>query len=255
MSGHSKWHSIRRSKAILDNKRGAVFTKIAREITVAVREGGGGDADMNFRLRVVLQKARAENMPADNIERSIKRGLGTLEGEAADEEIWYEGYGPGGCAILIKALTNNRNRTASEVRSAFTKGGGNLGESGSVNWMFNRRGVIRLAVGKHDIDEMEMAAIDAGAEDVLRYTDEDDNEVLEVQTTFEDWKKVQDALDKAGYTMLSSEDVMVPTTPMDLDKDKALQAFKLIERLEDLDDVQNVYTNLNVSEEVAAALS
>ncbi|HEX2916690.1 MAG TPA: YebC/PmpR family DNA-binding transcriptional regulator [Chloroflexia bacterium] len=252
MSGHSKWHSIRRSKAILDNKRGAVFTRIAREITVAVREGGSGDADSNFRLRMVLQKAKAENMPADNIDRAIKRGLGTAEGEAADEEIMYEGYGPGGCAILVKTYTNNRNRTASEIRSAFTKGGGNFGESGSVAWMFQHRGVIRLAIGKNDPEEMELAAIDAGADDVRQDTDEDDNPVLEIYTTFEDWKKVQEAMENAGYQTLSSEDVMLPVTTMDLEPAKTLQALKLIDRLDDLDDVQNVYTNLNVSEEVAA---
>jgi YebC/PmpR family DNA-binding regulatory protein len=252
MSGHSKWHSIRRSKGILDNKRGAIFTVIAREITVAVREGGGGDPNANFRLRVVLQKAKGANMPADNIDRAIKRGLGTVEGEAQDEEITYEGYGPGGCALLVKTLTNNRNRTASEVRSAFTKGGGNLGELGSVGWMFQRRGVIQLEIGNHDVEEMELAAIDAGADDVSETTDEDDNRILEVYTTFEDWKKVQEAMDKQGYNTLSSEDVMQPTTSMDLPQDKTLQALKLIDRLEELDDVQNVFTNLNVSDEIAA---
>ena len=252
MSGHSKWHSIRRSKGILDNKRGAVFTQIAREITVAVREGGGGDPNANFRLRVVLQKAKSANMPADNIDRAIKRGLGTVEGEAQDEEITYEGYGPGGCAILVKTLTNNRNRTASEVRSAFTKGGGNLGELGSVGWMFQRRGVILLDINKHDMEEMELAAIDAGADDVSETTDEEGNRILEVYTTFEDWKKVQEAFDQQGFNTLSSEDVMQPTTSMDLPQDKTLQALKLIDRLEELDDVQNVYTNLNVSDEVAA---
>ncbi len=252
MSGHSKWHSIRRSKAITDNKRGAVFTRIAREITVAVREGGGGEVDSNFRLRVVLQKAKSENMPAENIDRAIKRGLGTAEGEVQDEEIIYEGYGPGGCAILVRTLTNNRNRTASDVRSSFTKGGGNFGETGSVGWMFQRKGVIRLEIGKHDPEEMELAAIDAGADDVREDTDENDNPVLEIYTTFEDWKKVQEALEKSSFNMLSSEDVMVPVTTMDLDQGKTLQALKLIERLEDLDDVQNVYTNLNISDEVAA---
>lgn len=255
MSGHSKWHSIRRSKAIIDNKRGAVFTRIAREITVAVREGGGGDADSNFRLRVVLQKAKAENMPADNIDRAIKRGLGTLEGEAADEEVMYEGYGPGGCAILVKAVTNNRNRTASDVRSTFTKSGGNLGETGSVGWMFQHRGFLQIPVGKNNVEDLELAAIDAGAEDVQVSEDEDGNKFLDVYTTFEDWKKVQDTLVKAKYELITTEDTMQAVTLMDLDKDKALQAFKLIERLEDLDDVQNVYTNINITDEIAAALS
>ncbi len=252
MSGHSKWHSIRRSKGILDNKRGAVFTTIAREITVAVREGGGGDPDSNFRLRVVLQKAKGANMPADIIDRALKRGMGTAEGEVQDEEITYEGYGPGGCALLVKALTNNRNRTASEVRSAFTKGGGNLGELGSVGWMFQRRGVIQLEISGQDVEEMELDAIDAGADDVSEITDEDNNRILEVYTTFEDWKKVQDSFDKKGYNTLSSEDLMLPTTNMDLPQDKTLQSLKLIDRLEELDDVQNVYTNLNISDEIAA---
>ncbi len=252
MSGHSKWHSIRRSKGILDNKRGAIFTTIAREITVAVREGGGGDPDSNFRLRVVLQKAKGANMPADIIDRALKRGMGTAEGEVQDEEITYEGYGPGGCALLVKALTNNRNRTASEVRSAFTKGGGNLGELGSVGWMFQRRGVIQLEISGHDVEEMELDAIDAGADDVSEITDEDNNHILEVYTTFEDWKKVQDSFDKKGYNTLSSEDLMLPTTNMDLPQDKTLQSLKLIDRLEELDDVQNVYTNLNISDEIAA---
>lgn len=245
MSGHSKWHSIRRGKAILDNKRGQVFTKIAREITIAAREGGGGDVDLNFRLRVAVQKARTENMPADNIDRAIKRGIGGGEG-GADEEITYEGYGPAGAAILVQAYTDNRNRTASEVRNAFTKGGGNMGETGSVGWMFEHVGVIRLAIGKNDAEEMTLNCIDAGAEDVQEAEDE-----LEVYTTFENWKKVSDALEKAGYEILSSEAIMKPTTQMDLPNDKAVQLLKLIDRLEDLDDVQNVYTNVNISEEVA----
>lgn len=245
MSGHSKWHSIRRSKAIIDNKRGQVFTKIAREITIAAREGGSGDPDMNFRLRIVIQKGKAENMPAENIDRAIKRGLGGGEG-GADEEITYEGYGPSGSAIMVQAYTDNRNRTASEIRNAFTKGGGNLGESGSVAWMFQHIGVIRIEIGKNDPEEMTLNAIDAGAEDVQETEDE-----LEVYTTFENLKKVTDALEKFKYNILSSEAIMRPTTTVELDSAKQVQLLKLIERLEDLDDVQNVYYNVEISDEVA----
>lgn len=245
MSGHSKWASIRRGKAILDNRRGQAFTKIAREITIAAREGGGGDTDMNFRLRVAVQKARSENMPLENIERAIKRAVGGGEG-GADEEVTYEGYGPEGSAIIVQAYTDNRNRTASEVRNAFTKGGGNLGASGSVAWMFERVGVIQLTIGKNDPEEMTMNCIDAGAEDVIEGEDE-----LEVYTTFENWKRVSDALEKAGYEISNSEAIMKPATQMDLDNAKAVQLIRLIDRLEDLDDVQNVYTNVNISDEVA----
>jgi YebC/PmpR family DNA-binding regulatory protein len=250
MSGHSKWHSIRRSKAILDNKRGAVFTKIAREITVAVREGGSGDADMNFKLRTVLLKARAENMPAENVKRAIEKGLGA-GGATAEEEVTYEGYGPGGCAILVQAYTDNRNRTASEVRNAFTKGGGNLGESNSVGYLFERKGIIRVALDGKDADEVMLTAIDAGADDVQGPNEDDE---LEIYTAFEDTRKVTEALEKQGLKIVSSETTMVPMTTMELEPGKAVQALRLIERLEDLDDVQNVYTNLHITDEVAAAL-
>ncbi len=248
MSGHSKWHSIRRSKAITDNKRGAVFTKIAREITVAVREGGGGDVDSNFKLRTVLLKARAENMPAENIKRAIEKGAGAAGG-AADEEVTYEGSGPSGVAIIVKAFTDNRNRTASEVRNAFTKGGGNLGDK--VGWMFEHKGVIRVALDGKDSDEVMLEIIDAGADDVQGPNEDDE---LEVYTAFEDTRKVTEALEKQGLTVTLSETAMIATNMVDLDPAKTLQIMRLVERLEDLDDVQNVYTNLNISDEVAAAM-
>jgi YebC/PmpR family DNA-binding regulatory protein len=250
MSGHSKWHSIRRSKAIVDNKRGAVFTKIAREITVAVRESGSGDPLVNFKLRTVLLNARAENMPAENIKRAIEKGTGAAGG-AAEEEVTYEGYGPGGCAILVQAFTDNRNRTASEVRNAFTKGGGSLGESNSVGYLFERKGIIRIALEGKDADEVMLAVIDAGADDVQGPNEDDE---LEIYTAFEDTRKVTEALEKQGFKVVSSETAMIPATTMELDPHKTLQALRMIERLEDLDDVQNVYTNLNISEEVAATL-
>jgi YebC/PmpR family DNA-binding regulatory protein len=252
MSGHSKWHSIRRSKAILDNKRGAVFTKLAREIAVAVKQGGGGDIDANFRLRVVVLKARAQNMPADNIERAIKKGLGVGEDAAQFEDIIYEGYGPGGVAIMVVALTDNRNRTASDVRSAFNKNGGNLGESGSVGWMFEHVGLIRLPAKGKDVEELTLTAIDAGANDVQELEDEDGNVTLYVYTAFEDLRKVQEALEAQKITIESSEDTWISKTPMDLDPAKSVQVLKLMDRLEDLDDVQNVYTNLNLTEEALA---
>jgi YebC/PmpR family DNA-binding regulatory protein len=247
MSGHSKWHSIRRGKAILDNKRGQVFTKIAREISIAAREGNSGDATLNFRLRLAVQKAKAENMPADNIDRAIKRGLGGAEG-GADEEVTYEGHGPGGSAIIVQAFTNNRNRTASEIRNAFTKGGGNLGESGAVGWMFQHVGVLRLTIGKNDPEEMTLNCIDAGAEDVQESEDE-----LEVYTTFENWKRVEDALRKLNYEITNSEAIMKPTENgmIELENAKAVQLVKLLDRLEDLDDVQNVFSNVEISDEVA----
>jgi YebC/PmpR family DNA-binding regulatory protein len=252
MSGHSKWHSIRRSKGILDNKRGALFTKLAREISIACREGGGGDMDTNFRLRVAVQKARADNMPADNIKRAIEKGLGISgDGPVNYEEITYEGYGPGGVAILVKAVTDNRNRTSSEVRNAFTKGGGNPGEIGSVGWMFEHLGLIRIEP-KGDTDELMLTAIDAGASDVQELVEDGQLTELEVYTSFEDMRKVQESLEKGGVKVISSEDVMISKNLMDLDDAKSLQVLRLMEKLEDLDDVQNVYSNLNIRDEVAA---
>ncbi len=252
MSGHSKWHSIRRSKGILDNKRGALFTKLAREISIACREGGGGDMDTNFRLRVAVQKARGDNMPAENIKRAIEKGLGISgEGQVNYEEITYEGYGPGGVAILVKAVTDNRNRTSSEVRNAFTKGGGNPGEIGSVGWMFEHLGLIRIEP-KGDTDELMLTAIDAGASDVQELVEDGQLTELEVYTAFEDMRNVQESLEKGGVKVISSEDVMISKNLMDLDDAKSLQVLRLMEKLEDLDDVQNVYSNLNIRDEVAA---
>ncbi|MDP9313534.1 MAG: YebC/PmpR family DNA-binding transcriptional regulator [Chloroflexota bacterium] len=249
MSGHSKWHSIRRSKGLLDQKRGALFTKLAREITVAAREGNSGDPDLNFRLRLAVDKARQANMPSDNIQRAIDRGMGK-GGEAQLDEVTYEGYAPGGIAIIVQAATDNRNRTAAEVRSTFSKGGGNLGESGSVGWMFANKGLITIEFpeGKQfDPDEVMLQAIDAGADDV----EVDGNEV-EVYTAFEDLNTVRVALQQAGLPITNVERLMKPTTPFTPDNETtAMGALRLLEKLEDLDDVQKVYTNLDVSEELA----
>lgn len=252
MSGHSKWATIKRKKGAADAKRGQLFTKLTREITVSAREGGG-DPDSNFRLRLAMQKARAENMPMDNIHRAIQRGAGSGEGSANFEEVVYEGYGPHGVAMLVQTLTDNRNRTVSEVRSIFSKAGGSLGEAGSVAWMFDPRGLIVIEPGpKEDPEEISLAAIDAGAEDVQA-----DEEQVEVVTAFNDLKHVQDALAQQNLNIVSAERTMVPKTTMTLDDKGMEQIIRLIERLEDLDDVQTVYSNLDLSgaEELIASLS
>lgn len=253
MSGHSKWATIKRKKGAADAKRGQLFTKLTREITVSAKEGGG-DPEANFRLRLAMQKARAENMPLDNIQRAIQRGAGGGEGGANYEEIMYEGYGPHGVAFIVQTLTDNRNRTVAEVRSIFTKAGGSLGETNSVGWMFEPRGLVFVEPKNgEDSDELSLAAIDAGAEDVT--VDEDGQ--LEVVTQFQDLKHVQDALTAAGMQVANAERTMVPKTTMALDEKGMEQILRLIERLEELDDVQTVYTNLDLTgaEELMASMS
>lgn len=245
MSGHSKWATIKRAKGANDAKRGQLFTKLAREITVAARSGLP-DPDANVRLRLAIQKARAENMPKENIDRAIERAVGAASGENFDE-IYYEGYGPAGVALIVYAMTDNRNRTASDVRAAFTRGGGNLGESGSVSWMFDNVGQIVVPVGSSDPDELSLIAIDAGAVDVVA-----EDEIVEVFTEVSDLHKVQETLTGAGLTIESAQLMMKPKTLVDVSTDDALKAIRLIERLDDLDDVQTVYSNLNVTEDVLA---
>jgi YebC/PmpR family DNA-binding regulatory protein len=247
MSGHSKWHSIRRSKGVLDQRRGAVFTKIAREITVAAKEGGG-DPDMNFRLRLAVDKAKQANMPSDNIQRAIDRATGK-GGESAIDELYYEGYGPGGVALIVHAATDNRNRTAAEVRAAFTKGGGNLGETGSVGWMFEPKGLIMIEMPGNkpfDPDEVMLQAIDAGADDV-----QVDEDVVEVYTEVTDLNDVRIKLVEAGLPVTSADRLMKAKTPYTPPEKDALAALRLMERLEDLDDVQKVYSNIDVTDELA----
>jgi YebC/PmpR family DNA-binding regulatory protein len=252
MSGHSKWATIKHKKELTDNKRGQLFTKLTREITVAAREGGG-DLEANFRLRLAVQRAKQDGMPADNIKRAIERGAGGGAAGENWEEVTYEGYGPAGTALIVAAMTNNRNRTVAEVRAAFTRGGGNMGESGSVAWMFDTMGVIEVEVGpKGDMDEAELAAIDAGAVDVER---DDEERTLEVKTEFTDLKAVSDALAAAGLNVVSSEKALIPKTTMQVDEEKAQQNLKLIDRLEDLEDVQQVYSNLELSDAQVAALT
>lgn len=247
MSGHSKWHSIRRTKGVLDQRRGQLFTKLARDITIATREGGSGDPDANFRLRLAVDKARASNMPMDNIQRAIDRGLGKSN-EAAIEEISYEGYAPGGIALLIETATDNRNRTNSEVRATLTKSGGNPGEPGSVAWMFEQKGLVtvELGDGKLDADELMLQAIDAGADDV-----EVSSDVVEIYTDFKQLAAVRQKLIDAGISVADAEKIMKPKTTIQVEASDAMRALKLIEKLEDLDDVQKVYSNLDLSEELA----
>ena len=249
MSGHSKWSSIKHQKGAKDVQRGALFTKLAREITVAVRAGGGGDPEANYRLRLAVQKARTNNMPNDNIERSIKKALGEDDNTTYDD-VLYEGFGPGGAAILVQALTDNRNRTVSEVRSVFAKYGGNMGESGSVGWMFANRGVITINTDGKDPDEVALMAIDAGAADV-----EDSDGVLEAYTEPQDLKAVEDAVRAQGLGVDEASLRYVASTPMELDQQQTVQALRLIEKLEELDDVQQVFSNLEISDDVLAQVS
>jgi YebC/PmpR family DNA-binding regulatory protein len=243
MAGHSKWANIRHRKAAQDAKRGKIYTKLAREITVAAREGGG-DPEKNPRLRAAIEKARKFNMPKENIERAIKRGTGELQGESY-EEITYEGYGPGGVAIIVKCLTDNRNRTASEVRHVFSKHGGNLGTSGCVSYLFERKGVITLPGDKYDEESVMMAAIEAGAEDVVT---EDGKFVIYTQPS--ELEEVRKGLIEAGIEVEEAKLELIPTTTTRVEGETAQKVLKLLMALEDLDDVQEVYSNFDMPEEV-----
>lgn len=248
MSGHSKWHTIRRSKGVADQRRGQLFTKLARDVTIAAREGGSGDPDMNFRLRLAVDKARANNMPSDSIQRAIERGMGKGN-EAALEEIYYEGYAPGGVALLIEAATDNRNRTSAEVRSTINKAGGNPGEPGSVAWMFDQKGLITIDLSgtSFDADEVMLEVIDAGAEDV-----EQNDDTLEVYCEWTQLHTVRQALLEKKLPVVSAEKTMRPRTLVQPEEKEALAVMRLLEKLEDLDDVQKVYSNLDITDEVAA---
>jgi YebC/PmpR family DNA-binding regulatory protein len=248
MSGHSKWSQIKRQKGAADQKRGAIFTKLSREITIAAKQGGG-DPDANFRLRLAVQKAREANMPADNIQRAIAKATGGGEGNDL-HEITYEGYGPGGVAILVEAATDNRNRTVGEVRSVLTRAGGSLGETGSVAWQFESRGVVSAETGGRDEDAIAEAVIESGAEDYSI-----DADTVDVYTQPADLEAVRGALIEAGLTVTSSELSYVTKTPVMLEAKDAEQVLRLLEKLEDLDDVQRVYSNAEFSEEAIAAFS
>ncbi len=245
MSGHSKWSQIKRQKGANDAKRGAVFTKVGREIMIAAREGGG-DPDANYRLRLAMDKARQVNMPADNIKRAIEKAT---SGAAAEqfEEIVYEGYGPGGVAILVEAATDNKNRTAADVRSMFAKAGGQLGGAGSVAWQFEPRGVIAITRNGRDPDDIALAAIDAGADDV-----DTDGDPVEIVTSPGALEGVRKSLESAGVPIESAEVTMQPKAAIDVDVNVAHQNLRLIEHLEDLEDVQRVTANFNLPAEILA---
>lgn len=245
MSGHSKWSTIKRQKGAADAKRGQLFTKLAREITVAAR-AGLPDPDSNPRLRLAVQRARSSSMPKDNIDRAIERGSGEGGGDNYDE-LFYEGYGPGGTALMIYALTDNRNRTVGEVRAVMSRAGGTLGEAGSVGWMFDQVGQIIVEVEGDRADELSMAAIDAGASDVIVA-----DSVVEIYTDSSDLHRVQESIAATGYEIENAELIMRPKTMVDLDLDVATKVLRLVDRLEDLDDVQTVYSNLEVSDDLLA---
>ena len=251
MSGHSKWSTIKRKKGAEDAKRGKIFTRIAREVVAAVRDGGGNpDPDTNPRLRLAIDKAKAANMPKDNIQRAINRGAGIGDDGAIYEELTYEGYGPGGVAIIVETYTDNTNRTLAEVKHAFNRNNGNMANSGAVLWQFDQKGVIELASEDVDFDEVFMTAAEAGAEDVI-----EEEESIIVYTPRAELHTVALALDEAGYKAERSELSWIPQNEMDVETNIALQNIKLVEKLEELDDVQNVSSNLNLSEETLAALA
>lgn len=243
MGGHSHWSTIKRQKGAADAKRGQLFTRLAKEIVVAAREGGG-DPDMNPRLRLAIEKARADNMPADNIKRAIERGSGGGEG-ANLEEITLEGYGPGGVAIIIQTMTDNRNRTVAAVRTTLARGGGNLGESGSVAWQFETKGLIGLQVGDADPEEVALQAIDAGADDVRV-----DGQFVEVYTAPTELDQVRRQLLEAGLKVASADLSQIPKNTVPLEDKDAAQALRLLDQIEDLDDVQKVYSNADFPESV-----
>ncbi|WP_322796968.1 YebC/PmpR family DNA-binding transcriptional regulator [Tepidiforma sp.] len=246
MAGHSKWAQIKRQKGANDQKRGALFTKLTREIMQAARQGGP-DPAANFKLRLAIQRARASNMPNDNIERAIQKATGGASEDQLDE-ITYEGYGPGGVAILVSALTDNRNRTVSEVRHQFSRAGGNLGESGSVSWQFEPRGIITIPTEGRDPDDLALQAIDAGAEDV-----EIQGDAIEVRTDPASLEAVRRNLEAAGLHVENADFAMIPKTTIELDEKTAHQVLRLIEALEDLEDVQRVYSNADFSDEAVAS--
>ncbi len=246
MSGHSKWATTKHKKAATDAKRGKIFTKIGKEITVAARLGGS-DTNGNARLRTAIAKAKSISLPAENIKRAIQKGTGELPG-VSYEEISYEGYGPGGVAVIIEAMTDNRNRTVSEIRNIFSKAGGNMGETGCVSWMFHRKGYLVVGRAKVDEEKLMTLALDAGAEDMQP---EDDNFV--VTTTVNDFEKVRKALEDAGVSPELAEITMIPQTTVKLEGKEARQMLRLVETLEDNDDVQNVYANFDIPEDILNA--
>ena len=249
MSGHSKWSTIKRKKGANDAKRGKIFTKLIKEITIAARMGGG-DPDGNPRLRTAVIAAKSENMPKDNIARAIKKGTGDLDG-AVYEEILYEGYGPGGIAVLVETMTDNKNRTVADVRHFFAKSGGNLGESGCVAWMFDKKGSITVDREGVDEDELMDLAIEAGAEDVI-----EDETTFQILTEPDDFSEVVENLQKSGVKCLEASITMIPKNTVEVDAEKTARSLmKLLDNLEDNDDVQKVHANFDISDELMETLS
>jgi YebC/PmpR family DNA-binding regulatory protein len=242
MSGHSKWHTIKHKKGALDAKRGKIFTKMIKEITVATRTGASGDVDSNARLRKAVSDAKAQNMPNDTIDRAIKRGMG--EGEGANyDEVTYEGYGPNGVAVMVEAMTDNRNRTVAEIRHIFSKNGGNMGESGSVGWMFDKKGYIVVDKTAKGEDELFEIAVGAGADDM-----QDEGDVFEILTAPENFDAVNDAIKASGIEPQAAEVSMIPQNYIKLEGTEAATMLKLYDALEDNDDVQKVYANFDIDE-------
>jgi YebC/PmpR family DNA-binding regulatory protein len=247
VSGHSKWSTIKRKKGALDAKRGKIFTKLIKEITVAARMGGG-DPESNPRLRTAIAAAKAENMPKDNIERAIKKGTGELEGTQY-EELVYEGYGPGGVAVLVEVLTDNKNRSIAEVRHIFSKHGGNLGENGCVSWMFDKKGLLVFSKDQVSEDDVMTVALEAGADDIKETEKE-----YEVTVDPSQFEAVKEAFDKAGIPYLVAEISMIPQNTIALEGKDAEKMLKLMDALEDSDDVQNAYANFDISEAIMETL-
>ena len=248
MSGHSKWSTIKRKKAAEDAKRGKIFTRLAREITLAAREGGG-DPEANVRLRLAIERAKAANMPKDNIERAIKRGTGEDKEGGNFEEVYYEGYAPHGVALMIYCVTDNRNRTVSDVRHILSRHGGSLGESGSVAWQFNRMAYFSIPAEGHDPDQIFELAVEGGADDVKF-----DDDIIEIFAPVEAFKAIGDQLRSAGINPEEAGIKMIPTQEMSLSPEQTVQVMKVIEALEELDDVQEVYSNLHISDEAIAQM-
>ena len=247
MSGHSKWSTIKRKKGVADAKRGAVFTRLARELAIAARDGG--DPDSNFRLRLAVDKARAENMPKDNIERAIKKGTGEDKDSAVWEEIMFEGYGPHGSALMVTCVTDNRNRTVPDMRHAFSKSGGNMAEVGAVAWQFDRKSYFAFPASQMNFDKAFELGIEAGADDVV-----DGGDTIEIYAPVEAFKTIADALHKAGVHPEESGLRMIAKQEIELDVESTLKFMKMVESIEELDDVQDVFHNVKMSDEALAAL-
>ena len=248
MSGHSKWSTIKRKKGAADAKRGQIFTRLAREIAISAREGGG-DPDSNFRLRLAVDRARANNMPKDNIERAIARGTGDNKEGSQWEEVYYEGYAPHGIALMIECVTDNRNRAVADIRHVLNRYGGSLGESGSVGWQFQRKAYFSFPAENHDPDKIFELAVEAGADDVTF-----DDEEIEIVGSVETFKEINDQLQKAGIQPEEAGLRMFPNNEIALSPEDTIQVLRLVEILDELDDVQEVYSNLNISEEALAQL-